>query len=100
MIYVVTTIVLFLIEMLCWGLRTSYLEHRRWIRRISDHMSEDPVSILLRHFKRKLKRTNTGNFTIAGRRRAKRMLEWWENSRWTDHVDTLLRIIEIGNSIW
>lgn len=94
MTYVVTTIVLFLIEMLCWGLRTSHLEHRRWI------WSKDPVSMLLHHFDRGLNRTNTGKFTVAGRRWVKRMLEWWEKSRWADHVDALLRIIEIGNSIW
>ena len=100
MVYVVTTMVLFLVEMLCWGLRTSYLEHRRWVSWVKDYLPQDPILILLRHFRRTLDRSNTGKFTVAGRRRVKRMLECWERSRWTDHVDVLLKVMEVGNSIW
>lgn len=100
MIYVVTTMTLFLVEMLCWGFRPGYIEYRRWVWWISDHTPQDPVSTLLCHFERTLNRANTGQFTKAGRTKVKRMLDWWEKSRWTDHVDMLLRVIEVGNSIW
>lgn len=100
MIYVVTTESLFLVEMLCWGLRTSYREHRRWVSWISDYTPHDPVFMLLHLFGRRLNGANTGRYTKAGRTAVKRMLEWWERSRWTDHVDMLLRVNEIGNSIW
>lgn len=102
MIYVVITMFLFLVEMLCWGLRTSYvyLEHRRWMLWISNHTPPDPILMLLHHFGLTLNSANTGNFTKAGRTQVKRMLEWWENSRWTGLVDALLRVIEVGNSIW
>lgn len=100
MIYVIITIFLFLVEMICWGIRSSYLEHRRWVWRIIDHMPQDPVFKLLNHFGRTLDRADTGKFTKAGRTRVKRMLKWWENSIWTDHVDVLLRSIEIVNSLW
>lgn len=100
MVYVVTTIFLFLVEMLCWGLRTSYLEHRPWVCWISDHTPRDPILMLLHHLMGSFNRTNTGEFTIAGRTLVNRMLQWWEKSRWTDRVDVLLRSIEVGNLIW
>lgn len=56
--------------------------------------------MLLHLFGRRLNGANTGRYTKAGRTAVKRMLEWWERSRWTDHVDMLLRVNEIGNSIW
>ena len=97
MIYVVIAMSVFLVEMVCWGLRESYLEHQRWVWWIVDH---DPILMLLHHIGRSLNRANTGQFTIAGRAQAKRMLQWWEHSKWTDHLDVFLRAIEIGNSIW
>ena len=100
MIYVVNTVFLFLVEMLCWGIRTSNLEHRRWVQWISYHLGEDPVLMALRYFERMLNRANTGDFTRLGRRRARRTRECWENSKWTDHVDILLRLIEAGNLGW
>ena len=100
MIYVVTTLFLFLVEMLCWGIRTSCLEYRRWTWWISAHTPQDPVLVLLRHFGRTLNRANTGKFTKIGRKQVRRMLEWWERSGWIDHVDTLLRLGEVGNLIW
>ena len=100
MIYVVITIFLFLVEMLCWGLRTSYLEHRPWVQWISHHTPQDPVFMLLRYFDRRLKRANTGKFTKARRTQIKKMLEWWEKSEWTDLVDVLLRVLEVGNLLW
>ena len=90
MIYVVITVFLFLVEMLCWGLRTSNLEHRHWVQ-VSDHSGQDPVLMALRYFE---------NFTKSGGRRATKMRGWWENSKWTDHVDVLLRLIEVGNLGW
>ncbi len=74
MVYVVTTIFLFLVEMLCWGLRTSYLEHRSWVQWIGGHMPQDPVFMLLHHLGRTLKHANTGKFTKAGRTHVKRIL--------------------------
>lgn len=100
MVYVVTTIFLFLVEMLCWGLRTSYLEHQRWVWWINDHTPPDPIFGLLHHFGQILKRANTGKFTKAGRTQVKRWLERWEKSRWTDLVGVLLQVIEVGNLIW
>lgn len=100
MIYVVIAMFLFLVEMICWGLRSSYLEHGHWMRWVVDHMPPDPVLTLLHHFRQTLNRTNTGKLTKAGRAQVKIMVEWWENSRWTDHVDVLLRAIEITNSTW
>lgn len=100
MIYVVTTVFLFLVEMLCWGIRTSNLEHRRWPWWISDHSGQDPVLMALRYFERILKRADTGKHTKSGRERARRMREWWESSKWTDHVDILLRLLEVGNLGW
>ena len=100
MIYVFITIFLFSVEMLSWGLRTRYLMHRRWAWWISDHIPQDPILMLLHHLGRTLNRANTGKFTKAGRTRIKWMLEWWENSTRRDHVDRLLRAIEVGNSIW
>ena len=91
---------LFLIEMACWGLRTSYLEHRRWVWWISEHTPQDPILMLLLHFGKTLNRTDTGKFTKAGRKQVKRILEWWEKSGWTDHVNVLLRAVEVENSIW
>ena len=99
MIYVVITVFLFLVEMLCWGIRTSNLDHRRWVQWISDR-GQDPVLMALYYFERRLNRANTGKFTKSGRRHARRMREWWENSKWTDHVDILLRLIEVGNLAW
>ena len=100
MIYVVTTVFLFLVEMLCWGIRTSNLKHRRWAWWSSDHLGQDPVLMALRYFERILKRADTGKLTKSGRVRARRIREWWENSKWTDHVDILLRLIEVGNLGW
>lgn len=100
MIYVVITMFLFLVEMLCWGLRTSYLEHRRILRRISDYTTPDPILKLLHHFERTLNHANTGKVTRIGRMQVKKMREWWEKSRWIDHADMLLRVIEVGNFIW
>ena len=100
MIYIVIAMFLLLVEMLCWAIRTSLLEHRRWVRWISDHLPPDPVFVLLRLFGRTLHRKKTGKFTEAGRALVKKILAWWEESRWTDHVDVLLRAAEIGNSIW
>ena len=100
MIYVVNTVFLFLVEMLCWGIRTSNLEHRRWVQWMSDHLGKDPVLMALHYFERRFNRANTGKFTKPGRRWARRMREWWENSKWTDHVDILLRLIEVGNLGW
>ena len=99
MIYVVITMFLFFVEMLSWGLRTSYvyLEHRRWMLWISDHTPPDPILMLLHRFGLTLNRANTGNFTKAGRRLVKRILKFWENS---DHVNMFLRVLEVGNSIW
>ena len=97
MIYVVIAMFLFLVEMICWGLRTR---HRSWIGWISDHTPPDLILMLLHHLGRTLNRTNTGKFTKAGRTQVKSMVEWWENSSWTDHVDTLLRAIEVTNTIW
>ena len=91
---------LFLIEMACWGLRTSELEHRRWVWWISEHTPQDPILMLLLHFGKTLNRTDTGKFTKAGRKQVKRILEWWEKSRWTDHVNVFLRAVEVENSIW
>ena len=99
MIYVVTTIFVFLVEMLCWGLRTSYLAHRGWVLWISNRMPPDLVLMLLHHFIWQLKHTNTGNFTKA-RMWVERMIKWWEESRWTDHVNVLLQVIEVGNLGW
>ena len=98
MIYVVITLFIFLVEMLCWGLRTR--KYRRWAWCNSDHTPEDPVCKVLRRFVRTLKCANTGRYTRAGRTVVKRMLEWSERSTWTDHVDVLLRVMEVGNSIW
>ena len=100
MIYVVNTMFLFLVEMLCWGIRTSNLGHRRWIQWIGNHLVKDLVLMALHNFERKLNRANTGKFTKLGRRRARRMREWWENSKWTNRVDIILRLIEIGNLVW
>ena len=100
MVYAVVAMFLFLVEMICWGLRTSYLMRRRWVWWIVDHMPQDPVLMLLHHVGSSLNRTNTGQFTSVGRMSVKRMLEWWEDSRWTDLVDVVLRVIEIGNSTW
>ena len=86
----------FLVEMICWGPRKSYLEHQRWV----DLLPQDPILMLLRHVGRSLNRASTGKFTKAGRTMAKRMLQWWEHSKWTDHVNVFLRAVEIGNSIW
>ena len=95
MIYVVIALFVFVVEMICWGLQEGYRGH--WI---IDHTTQDPIHMLLRHLERSLNRSNTGRFTTAGRTQVKRMLEWWEHSRWTDHVDVLLRAIELGNSVW
>ena len=100
MVYVVNTVFLFLFEMLCWEIRTSNLEHRRWVHRISDHLGEDPIVRAFRYFERRLNRANTGTFTKLGRRRARTMREWWEKSKWTDRVDIVLRLIEVGNLGW
>lgn len=100
MVYVIITAVLFLIEMLCWGLRTSYLENRRWAWWISNRTPQDPIDMLLHHFQRTLNHSNTGKFTKAGRARVKKVLQWWEKSKWTDHVDMLLRVAEVVNSFW
>ena len=100
MIYVVSTVFLFLVEMLCWGIRTSNLGHRRWVQWIGDHLIKDLVLMALCYFERKLNRANTGIFTRSGRIHARRMREWWENSEWTDHVDRVLRLIEVGNLGW
>lgn len=56
--------------------------------------------MLLQHFRGQLDRANTGNFTKAGRTLVQRMLKWWEESSWTDHVDVLLRVIEVENLVW
>ena len=96
MIYVVIAMFVFLVEMIGWRLRESYLEHQRWV----DHASQDPIIMLLRHVERSLDRANTGKFTRAGRTQAKRMIKWWEQSRWTDHLDWFLRAIEVVNSVW
>lgn len=100
MIYVVITVFLFLVEILCWGLRTNYLRHRRWVPWISHYVPQDSVSMLLQYMKQKLKRADTGKFTKAGRSHVKRVLEWWEKLEWTDIVDVLLRVAEAGNLIW
>lgn len=100
MVYIVISMFLFLAEMTCWGLRTCHVEYPRRARWISNHMPQDPVLMLLHHLGRTLNRTNTGNFTRAGRTQIKRLLECWECSMWTDHVDMLLRVVEVGNSIW
>ena len=100
MVYIVVAMFIFLVEMICWGLRTSYLTHRRWVWNIVDHMPQDPILMLLHHLERSLNRTNTGEFTRVGRMSVKRMLEWREDSRWTDFVDVVLRVIEVGNSTW
>ena len=100
MIYVVTTIFLFLVEMICWGVRASNLYQRSWVRWICNHIPQDPVLMLLHRSRRTLNRANTGKLTKAGRTQIRRMLEWWEHLEWTDHVDVLLRIIEIGNLVW
>ena len=100
MIYVVITTFIFLVEMLCWGFRTTFLEHARWVWWLRDHTPPDPILMLLSHVGRTLNRANTGMMTKAGRTRVKRMLERWENSVWTDYVDVVLRAMEVGNSIW
>ena len=100
MIYVVIAMFLFLVEMLCWGLRTSYLKHQLRLRRISDHMPRNPIFKLLHHFERTIKLANTGKFTKAGRTQVENILGWWKKSRWIDHADVLLRVIEVGNLIW
>ncbi|CAD6566990.1 MAG: hypothetical protein ASARMPRED_000454 [Alectoria sarmentosa] len=84
MIYVVIAMFLFLVEMLCWGLRTSYLKHQLRLRRISDHMPRNPIFKLLHHFERTIKLANTGKFTKAGR----------------TQVENILGVIEVGNVIW
>ena len=100
MIYVVIAMSVFLVEMICWGLGESYLEPQRWVRWIVAHAPQDPILMLLHHIGRSFNRANTGQFTKAGRAQAKRMVQWWEHSKWTDHLDVFLRAIEIGNSIW
>ena len=100
MIYVVIGMFVFLVEMICWGLRESHLEHHRWGSWMVAHAPQDPILKLLRHIERPFRRANTGIFTTAGRKLAEKMLKWWEHSRWTDHVDVFLRTIEVGNSIW
>ena len=88
MIYVVTTVFLFLVEMLCWGVRVW------WIR---DHTT---APMFVHPSGRTIDRADTGKFTKAGRTRVKSMLAWWKESRWTDHVDVLLKVGELGNSVW
>ena len=101
MIYVVIATFVFLVEMICWGLRESHLEHQRWGSWMNAQAPRDsPIRKLLRHIERPFKRANTGKFTKAGRKQAERMLNWWDHSQWTDHVDVLLRAIEVGNTIW
>lgn len=62
--------------------------------------SADLVHQHLQHFLQGLDRSNTGKFTKAGRTRIKRMMEGWRKLRWTDLIDVLLRLMEVGNSIW
>ena len=100
MIYVVTTMFIFLVEMICWGLRTSSLGQNRLVRWIDRHAPPDPVLLLLNHFGRTLNRANTNRFTAAGRTRNNKMIQWWKDSRWTDLVDVVLRGLEVENSIW
>ena len=100
MIYIVIAMFVFLVEMICWGLRESHLEHQRWGSWMVAHAPQDPILKLLKHIERPFNRANTGKFTKAGRAQAKRMLLWWEHSKWTDHVDVFLRAIEVGNSTW
>ena len=100
MVYVLIAMFVFLIEMICWGLRESHLEQQRWGSWMVAHAPQDPILKLLNHIERSFRRANTGRFTKAGRSQTKSMLRWWEHSKWTDHVDVFLRIIEVGNSIW
>ena len=100
MIYVVIATFVFLVEMICWGLREDHLKHQRWGSWMIAHAPQDPIIKLLKHIERPFKRANTGKFVQAGREKAKNILKWWEHSKWTDHVDVLLRAIEVTNSIW
>ena len=100
MIYIVIAMFVFLVEMICWGLRGSPIKHPRWGSWMIAYVTQEPILKFLKHIERPFKRANTGKFTEAGREWAKRMLKWWEGSQWTDHVDLFLRAIEVGNSIW
>lgn len=84
MIYVVTTMLSFLVEMICWGLRTRYQ---------GDHMLPDPIGWALN-------RAITYKFTKAGKTQLRSMLGWWRKYRWTNHVGVILRVLEVGNMIW
>ena len=101
MIYVVIATCVFLIEMMFWGIRESYLEHRRWVWWLVDYTPPyDPIEYILRRIERSFSRTNPGKFSKAGRTQVKRIRNWWRNSTKTGFVDMFLRIMEIGNSGW
>lgn len=84
MIYVVITIFSFLVEMICWGLRTRYQ---------GDHKPPDPIGWAL-------KRAIASKYTKAGKTQLESMLNWRKKSRWTYHVDMILRVMEVGNLGW
>lgn len=60
----------------------------------------DLVLKLLQYFQQGLDRSNTDKFTKAGRTQIERMMEGWRKLRWTDLIDVLLQLMEVGNSIW
>lgn len=99
-VYVIITFSLFVVEMSCWGLRTSNLKHKRCIRWIVDRTPSDLVLKLLQLVQRTLDRSKTGKFTKAGKTQIRRMVEGWRKLRWTDLIDVLLRLTEVGNSLW
>ena len=84
MIYVVITMFSFLVEMICWGLRTRYQEH---------HTLPDPIAWALNC-------AITSKYTKVGKTQLKSMLKWREKSRWTNQVDVILRVMEVGNLGW
>lgn len=84
MIYVVITLFSFLVEMICWGLRTRYQ---------GDHMLPDPIGWALNN-------AITYKFTKAWNTQLRYMLEWWKKYRWTNLVDVILRSMEVFNLGW
>lgn len=84
MIYVVITVFSFLVEMICWGLRTRYQ---------GGHMLPDPIGWALNL-------AITYNFTKAGKTQLEKLVEWWKTYRWTKHVDLILRFMEVVNLGW
>lgn len=101
LIYIVVATAIFAIEMLLWWCRATYPNMPGWVPQWMKHDPfEDLITQLFGHVRGNLDRQNSDRWVIGAREQLRTLRTMWKSLSFTDRLGVILRLLEIGNTIF